>query len=63
MQAPLPTPLMELLKKWYQTPLSELGEGLYEGEFPPDSYLLGIEDGKKELATDIFEYLGLINYN
>lgn len=28
-----------------------------------DAYELGVKDGKTELAHDIFEHLGRINYN
>jgi len=28
-----------------------------------DAYELGVKDGKTELAYDIFEHLGKINYN
>lgn len=59
--------MIQIIKAWYERPHNyddpefdvdtEVNGDIYE------AYLLGIRDGKTELATDIMESLDLINYN
>lgn len=55
--------MIQLLINWSQREVEDLKDDSIGHMDPWLAYSLGTKDGRAELAKDILEHLGLVNYN